>query len=299
MGKMKTHEEFVKQVEQVNPDIEILCKYGGANKRIECKCLICGNEWSDTPSHLLRGRGCSRHENKIPIGTKFGRWTVVDDEFRMNDRLYCRCICDCGVEKSVNKTNLTSGKSRSCGCLTHERASATNTIDLTGQKFGKLTVIKRSNDTLGRSDEAMWECLCECGNVVDVRGYSLRTGNTKSCGCITSRGEEEVRLWLDEHNFNYVQQHTFDDCVYKGRLRFDFAILDGQSKPKVLIEYDGKQHYVPFGYMSDAVLFDIAQTRDSIKNKYCEDNGIKLLRIPYWDFKNIDEILSKELGLVV
>lgn len=50
--------------------------------------------------------------------------------------------------------------------------------------------------------------------------------------------------------------------------------------------------------MRDKALFDITQTRDSIKNKYCEDNGIKLLRIPYWDFKNIDEILSKELGLV-
>ena len=296
----KTHEEFIKQMNQVNPNIEILGKYEGVNKSIECRCSICGKKWNSTPSYLLRGRGCSCYKkNKIKIGTKFGRWTVIGDEFKMNDRLYCRCVCECGVEKNVNKTNLTSGKSRSCGCLTHERASTANTIDLTGQKFGNLTVVKRSSDTLGRSDEAIWECLCDCGNVVNVRGYSLRTGNTKSCGCIVSRGEEEVGAWLKEHNFNYAQQYTFDDCVYKGKLKFDFAILDEQSNPKVLIEYDGKQHYVPFGYMSDTNLFDIAQTRDKIKNKYCKDNNIKLLRIPYWDFKNIGEILSKELGLVV
>lgn len=54
-------------------------------------------------------------------------------------------------------------------------------IDLTGKNFGRLTVI-------GRSDErhdfgALWNCVCECGVVKSVFSTSLRTGNTKSCGC--------------------------------------------------------------------------------------------------------------------
>ncbi len=297
-GRRKnTHEEFIERMKQINPNIEIFGKYEGANERLNCKCLICGRVWNSSPSNLLRGRGCTCcKRNRIEIGTKFGRWTVISDEFKIKDKLYCRCICECGTEKVVNKTNLTRGKSMSCGCITHERASTANTIDLTGQKFGKLTVLKRSSDALGCSEEAVWECLCDCGNTVSVRGYSLRTGNTKSCGCIISRGEYEIRSWLKEHNFNYAQQYTFDDCVYKGKLKFDFAILDDRSNPKILIEYDGKQHYIPFGYMSDTDLFDISQTRDKIKNKYCKEHNIKLLRIPYWDFENIDKILSKELG---
>lgn len=53
-----------------------------------------------------------------------------------------------------------------------------NMIDLTGQKFGKWTV----NNYVGRS---MWECVCDCGTVAKVESYSLRSGNSRSCGCLT------------------------------------------------------------------------------------------------------------------
>lgn len=53
-------------------------------------------------------------------------------------------------------------------------------IDLTGQKFGRLTVISRAEN---RGERAAWNCLCECGNKVVVRGTNLQRGTTKSCGC--------------------------------------------------------------------------------------------------------------------
>lgn len=300
MAKRKTHEDFISRMCSINPNIKILGKYNAVNEQIECKCLICDNKWTTTPSYLLRGRGCScnkNNKNKIKVGTKFGRWTVISDEFKMSDRLYCKCVCECGVEKSVCKSNLTTGKSRSCGCLTREKASIANTIDLTGQRFGKLAVVQKSKVSYPNVEEVVWHCKCDCGSYIDVRGYSLRSGNTKSCGCMVSRGEEVIKTWLNKNNFKYIQQYSFDDCTYKGKLRFDFAILDNQSKPDVLIEYDGKQHYIPYGFLKDDEDFNVLKKRDEIKDKYCADNNLKLLRIPYWEFENIEKFLSKELGL--
>jgi hypothetical protein len=56
-------------------------------------------------------------------------------------------------------------------------------IDLTGKVFGRLTVIELS-DMKGPNSEPIWRCLCSCGKVATVRGISLKTGNTRSCGCL-------------------------------------------------------------------------------------------------------------------
>lgn len=83
------------------------------------------------------------------------------------------CECACGNIKSINGHSLRSGASTSCGCKKQK--------DETGNKFSKLTVIERCNG------KDLWKCLCDCGNTVSVKGNSLRTGKTKSCGCITRR----------------------------------------------------------------------------------------------------------------
>lgn len=57
-----------------------------------------------------------------------------------------------------------------------------NLIDLTNQKFGRLTVIKRAPNT--KATNAMWLCKCDCGNETIVKGSHLKDGNVKSCGCL-------------------------------------------------------------------------------------------------------------------
>lgn len=67
---------------------------------------------------------------------------------------------------------------------------------MVGKKFGKLTVLKEN----GRNrKEVAWECLCDCGNVVTVSGYYLRSGHTKSCGCFTNN---------DRKSFRYIHSNT-------------------------------------------------------------------------------------------
>ena len=91
-----------------------------------------------------------------------------------------KCKCDCGNECVVLGDSLRSGNTQSCGCLQKERASRAKKIDLTGQQFGKLTVLMLSHSN---KDQLFWLCECECGNQKTINGASLRRGASKSCGC--------------------------------------------------------------------------------------------------------------------
>ena len=118
--------------------------------------------------------------------------------------------------------------------------------------------------------------------------------------CITSKGENKIREWLIKNKIKFDEQKQFDELYInnkKTRLRFDFYLL----KYNLCIEFDGLQHFIPSSFGSDKSdsfklkNLELIQLRDQIKTKYCIDNGIKLLRIPYWKFNNIEQILEKEL----
>jgi len=118
--------------------------------------------------------------------------------------------------------------------------------------------------------------------------------------CFESNGERVIRKYLEKKVISFEMQKRFDGCRSilhtKNRLPFDFFLPD----LNIVIEYDGKQHYEPHQIrgisLERAQLnFERLQINDLIKTKYCLDNGIKLLRIPYTEFKRIDEILNNAL----
>lgn len=92
-------------------------------------------------------------------------------------RWFAECSCDKSI--LVSSSSLMSGNTKSCGC--HKRELALS--DITGQRFGRLTVLREVNNSKYKSNIAMWECLCDCGNIVATQGTALRNGHTKSCGC--------------------------------------------------------------------------------------------------------------------
>lgn len=114
-------------------------------------------------------------------GRKFGKLTVIGRaEDRRPGRPMWLCKCDCGSTVAVlSSALLKPNGTRSCGCLRHQPSPTL--IDLTGQRFGMLTVLQR--DTTSREGKARWICQCDCGNTVSVLSDSLRNGHTKSCGC--------------------------------------------------------------------------------------------------------------------
>ncbi|MCK5788820.1 MAG: hypothetical protein KAH32_07465, partial [Chlamydiia bacterium] len=115
-------------------------------------------------------------------GKKFGRLFVLerDGKNKHNQNMW-KCVCDCGAEVRVRGGSLTSGQTKSCGCLRLERLHEATFRDLTGLVFGRLTVIALAGKN--KHKHTLWQCLCECGSKVVVEGQSLITGRTTSCGC--------------------------------------------------------------------------------------------------------------------
>ena len=125
----------------------------------------------------------------------------------------------------------------------------------------------------------------------------------RGCGCPVcniSKGELKIRNWLEENNIQYEKEKTFKDLYHmntKNKLRFDFYI----NSKNLCIEYDGEQHFRPTPFRgtkkSNAIdNFKNTVYRDGLKDQYCKDNNINLLRIPYTEIKNIDSILKEYLG---
>lgn len=119
--------------------------------------------------------------------------------------------------------------------------------------------------------------------------------------CNFSKGELKIKYYINNHNIKLVLQKKFENCFGKNNIKlpFDFYLPDYNT----CIEYDGPQHYKPvcFGGISlerANLNFQRTKTNDKIKNEYCLQNNIRLLRIPHWEFKNIDSILEKEIILV-
>jgi hypothetical protein len=97
--------------------------------------------------------------------------------------------------------------------------------------------------------------------------------------CRNSKGELEIKKWLEKNNIIHIQQHKFDGCMFKRHLKFDFYI----PEYNMCIEYDGKQHYEIIEHWGgEESLFKI-QMRDLIKDEYCRCNNIKLIRFKFSD----------------
>ena len=170
-------------------------------------------------------------------------------------------------------------------------------VDITGQKFGKLTPIKRVEIHIDASGHqaTVWECQCDCGNITNVFYSDLLTGSTKSCGCMRSVGEYNINTYLTSKSINFYSQIKFEGLIGIGgkSLSYDFYLPDYH----ILIEAQGKQHEQPIKYFGGHEHFKIQQEHDKRKREYAEKNGYKLLEIWYYDYDKIEEILSRELEL--
>lgn len=235
--------------------------------------------------------GPSRSNLKDLTGQKLGRLQVLYRYYKNTNSGGSQwvCQCDCGKVKVIRGGALTKKDkpTHSCGCQIYENASKANKKDLTGQRFGQLTVLY---DTHKRSNHrVIWMCKCDCGKMVERISDSLLRGQTFSCGhCNRSIGSIKIEKILKENNIAYELEKTFPDLKGKNNIpfRFDFYLPEYNR----LIEFDGIQHYKERDIFSDSLL--TIQKRDSIKNKYCIDNNIPLVRIPYW---KIDNLTLKDL----
>ena len=240
--------------------------------------------------------GWKMSEHGIPDS----RITVISKAPNQGKHIAWNCICECGTECIIRGDQLRSGTAKSCGCIFREVSAekcrkvgqnnkgraAAHRKNLINQVFGRLTVIEYHETINGRGH---WRCLCECGEEIIVSTDHLLSGHTKSCGCMTSVGEEKIKKIFTENDISYIPQYGFDDLVDKSKLRFDFAIFKN-DKLFCLVEYQGTQHYQNL----EGKLWNSPQEHDKMKREYCKKRNIPLIEICYKDFDKINFEYIKE-----
>lgn len=231
-------------------------------------------------------------KHNIKEGDRFNYLTVVKEIEDAKKRTFL-CKCDCGNYTKVTSDHLISGHTKSCGCFQKKQVSKMYE-DLTGKRFGKLVVINLKGsyrNPMNKKDiNRIWYCKCECGEIIEAPTSLLKSGKKVCCEKCCSKkstGEMLIENILNKNNINFKKEYTFPSLVSDNnrKLRFDFAILDNNNQLKYLIEFDGEQHYQKVKYFTNQ---EDGLKRDKQKNKFCLENNICLIRIPYYELKNIN-----------
>lgn len=225
-------------------------------------------------------------------GQQFGRLTVLyrdkeAEKLKKDRHAMWRCQCECGNLTSVVGRDLRRNATLSCGCLQKERTSKANGVNFIGKTFGKLTVLQQAPS---KNQRTYWVCRCECGNETVKCTRELSRGEANSCGCLYSKGEMKIQSILNSLELKYEKEFSFLDLRSPACIpyRFDFAIFNNEQL-QCLIEYDGIQHFETGHGWNDADSLKRNIQTDKIKNEYCQQNNIPLIRIPYTDYNKITQ----------
>lgn len=199
-----TNPNFIDHSGEIINNIEIIRYVGKDNYRntiYECKCH-CGKlfniKWTRINRGLVKSCGCSRtsvsrKDDKYIsyINHQFGNLKVIDFHRIQNGTKavpYFKCECTCGNIVDVTCDHVLGGNTRSCGCLRHihskKQQPDQETLSHIGETYNYLTIIEgfRKEDSGGKMRD-FYRCKCKCGNIVDIKAYSVLSGLTKSCGC--------------------------------------------------------------------------------------------------------------------
>lgn len=296
MAKRLTHEEFMERFYKKNKNaenIEILGTYEKNNIKIKCRCKIDGYEWETTPNSLISNCGCPKCGGKVirtykefiqEIKEINSNIEIVGEYKDTQTKIKCKCKKD-GYEWETRPSDLLNGT----GC-----PKCAGVIKKTNEEFiNELNKINNDIEILGEyiNNSTKIKCKCKIDNHIWYSNPSDLLRNHGCPKCNSSKGEKRIAKYLDSRNIEYERQYRFKDCEFYKQLPFDFYI----SSLNTIIEYDGEQHYKIVKHFGGLDKFIDAKIRDTVKTLYCKENNIKLIRIPYWDFDNIEEILDRKI----
>ena len=300
-SNIKTTQQFIDELQKVNPNITIIDEYVNSSSKISYRCNICGYIHKATPSHLLRGNGCPKCEIKkisllkskshkefmSEIKECNHKVEIIGKYINQNTKIKCKCL-ECGKEWLAYPSNLLKGQ----GCSDCYGTHLKTTKDFISEMKHINPYIEIVGEHVNNATKIKCKCLKCCKEFESTPAHLISDYGCPYCHI--SKGERAILKYLDNKNFNYIFQHRFDKCKNERPLPFDFYLPDYN----MCIEYDGEQHYRPIEFKGvskeqSVINYEFQKQKDEIKNKYCQDNKIKLIRIPYWEFDNIENILNK------
>lgn len=304
----RTEEDFKKELKDLYGDEYILLsKYKNSVTRVLVKHK-CGHEYYVYPLNLLKGKShcpkctAKRMASQFRLSYKKVKnyieergYVLLSKEYK-NARTKLKIKCPEGHIFKMNFNNFQQGqRCPICANIKNgERCKKDiKEIEKIVKKYG-FKIIKWVGEYKNRNSKFIIECPYGHQTETSVASFL----NTKGCCsiCNESKGERTIANFLLKNKIKFKKQYKFNDCKGLERpLPFDFAVLDKKGNIKCLIEYDGEQHYIPREFFGGKEYLRKRKYYDNIKNKYCKKNNLKLIRIPYFEFDNIEQILSNKI----
>lgn len=212
--------------------------------------------------------------------------TTVSD-YPFHDKM--RIVCPIHGEITMYLSNMRKGcECRQCS-YRHKRYNRIDTNVI------QQTIMADNNFWLNPAEYVNCgthnlKIRCRCGEIFETSYTNYSRHNVRQCarcGMLESYGERRIRQHLTERQITFEQEKRFKDCRDKKPLPFDFYLPEHNT----IIEFDGKHHFEDTVFQNHA----ITAKHDAIKNAYCEQHGIRLLRIPYHSVDNIEDIIDNTL----
>ena len=289
MSRKKTHEEYVLEVNKINPNIEVIGLYIDSKTKIEHRCRIDGHVWPAFSSNILKGHGCSECA-KRNLHNMFAKdhndyvnevllinpnIEVVGKYINNNTPILHRCIKH-DVEWDATPSHILQGYG--CAKCKSEKIYSSKVKDISTYIY-EVSNIDKNIDVVGTYVNARTPilhhcklCGCDWNPTPDniLSGYGCPE-------CRFSKGEKTIKQFLVDNKIDYISQYVFPDCKNFHALPFDFYI----PEYNLCIEYDGIQHFEAVDFFGGEEALKKQRHNDSIKTEYCINNEIKLLRIRY------------------
>jgi predicted nucleic acid-binding Zn-ribbon protein len=278
---------FVNKAKLIHNDLYNYEKsiYVNNKTKLIIKCNKCGNVFEQNPNNHLNGAGCSKcagikkytleefiNKANIIHNYKYNYDNTIYNG--MNEYVIIKCPSH-GIFEQKAKNHINNKQ----GCI-----NCTHIVQITKEYFIEYSekihinkydysLVEINNDS---NNKQKVKIICSKHGIFEQTiNNHMRGQNCKQCKIIY-KGEQYFKSILEYNNILYTTNKTFDDCVNKRKLLFDFYLNDYN----VCVEIDGIQHFKPIKHFGGETGFIVRQFLDNIKNEYCINNEIKLIRIP-------------------
>lgn len=296
--KAKTNEQFVKEVEELAGDEYVFLEdYINAATKIKARHSVCGTEFMIRPTNFLtHGGGCP----KCNLRNKLRRDELVERVDKHTDGEFEF------VGEFINMSSQGSFRHKACGTVFQKRVRnffkrdkafcevchpEARTRPYTDEEFDSKIKTELGSDyeLSGKFTGSQSRVNIRhntCGEVYSSDASHLRRCPKCKGSKRASEGEDKVAEVLDKLGIPYLREAALPAIAPR---RFDFFLpLDNR-----VIEFDGQHHFKPAAKWGGEENFTKVQESDKFKNDYCREMGYPILRIAYWEFPKVEELVTK------
>lgn len=318
----KSHNKFVEDLKDINPNIQVIGKYTNMDKKIQVKCLIDGYTWNADPRKLFRGVQCAVCANRKVISgindiattrpdlVKYFKNQDESTKYTVGSEKIIDVICpECGYEDTIRIGNLSRFGFSCNGC--YENKYGRKRVSPGYWNQDTMTEYLKENypgyklldiQTSDSGEGGYLKAFIKCPNNNHEPYWAYWTNIISGCMCSLcyledsmSRGEHMAESIFQKYNIVFISQKRFNDCKDIYTLPFDFYLPDYN----LVVEIMGEQHEHPVKHFGGEESFIKCIKHDKMKRDYLEQNNINILDIWYYEFDKMENLILNKIQSIL